>query len=166
MLELRAIAPDDWQLWRDLRLAALADASAAFGSRLADWQGADERRWRQRLDIPGHHILAVRDGVPVGMASGVPSATAGVAELISMFVSPDVRGQGVGDRLITAVLDWARSTGAQSVRLNVAEGNTAAATLYRRHGFRETGLAPEPAPDGSRHEWTMIRPVDVASPAG
>lgn len=49
------LTPDDWPIWRELRLAALAEAPQAFGSRLADWQGEGDReeRWRDRLSIPG-----------------------------------------------------------------------------------------------------------------
>ncbi|HEX5569527.1 MAG TPA: GNAT family N-acetyltransferase, partial [Streptomyces sp.] len=55
MIEIRTVTSDDWALWRELRLAALTEAPHAFGSRLADWQGAGDReeRWRARLDIPG-----------------------------------------------------------------------------------------------------------------
>ena len=46
MIGIRVLAEDDWRLWRDLRLAALAESPDAFGSRLADWQDAGEARWR------------------------------------------------------------------------------------------------------------------------
>ncbi|MFD0888199.1 GNAT family N-acetyltransferase, partial [Streptosporangium algeriense] len=70
MIELRVLGADDWPLWRELRLAALAEAPAAFGAKLADWQGEGDRedRWRGRLEIPGsHNVVAVLDGVPAGI---------------------------------------------------------------------------------------------------
>lgn len=73
---MRVLTPDDWRAWRQLRLAALAEAPDAFGSRLADWQGDGDReeRWRARLGIPGSfNVVAVLDGEPAGLASGVPA---------------------------------------------------------------------------------------------
>lgn len=85
--ELRRLSSDDWPLWRELRLAALTEAPYAFGSTLADWQGAGdhEARWRSRLEIPGAlDLVAVLDGRPVAMASGVPAdEDETAAELIS-----------------------------------------------------------------------------------
>lgn len=112
MLELRTLESDDWPLWRELRLAALAEAPYAFGSTLAQWQGSGDReeRWRARLSIPGaHDLIALLDGLPVGMASGVPGEGAENVELISMWVNPTARGKGVGDYLIQAVERWGRS---------------------------------------------------------
>jgi GNAT superfamily N-acetyltransferase len=99
MLELRTLESDDWPIWRELRLAALAEAPYAFGSTLAEWKGAGDReeRWRARLEIPGaRDVVAVLGGHPAGMASGVPAEEGASAELISMWVSPVARGQGVG----------------------------------------------------------------------
>ena len=65
MLELRTLTADDWPLWRELRLAALAEAPDAFGSALADWQGPGdtEDRWRGRLSIPGaRDVVVLLDG--------------------------------------------------------------------------------------------------------
>jgi hypothetical protein len=38
VIELRFLTPDDWSVWRSLRLSALAESPGAFGSRLADWR--------------------------------------------------------------------------------------------------------------------------------
>jgi len=161
VIELRVLTPDDWPIWRDLRLAALAEAPHAFGSRLADWQGDGDRseRWRARLDIPGsYNLVAVIDGRPVGMASGVLTDDRGVVELISMWVHPIARGQGVGDQLVGAVERWAaRHVGAHVVRLAVTEGNEAAAALYRRNGFERTGDLGDLMPDGVRREQIMAK---------
>ncbi len=160
VIELRTLGPDDWRTWRALRLAALADAPEAFGSRLADWQGEHDReeRWRGRLGIPGGcNVVAVLDGVPVGMASGVPAATHGVTELISMWVAPGARGRGVADALVQAVERWAGTAGARVLRLDVADGNRAASGLYRRHGFDFTGELGDLMPDGVRRERVMVK---------
>lgn len=127
-----------------LRLAALAEAPSAFSSRLADWQGENdlEERWCGRLGIPGsHNVVAVVDGEPVGMATGVPTADPTVAELVSTWVAPTARGCGVGDVLVQHVEAWARGAGATVLRLELAEGNHAATALYSRNGFHDTGDA-------------------------
>jgi ribosomal protein S18 acetylase RimI-like enzyme len=155
VIELRVLTPDDWRLWRELRQAALGEAPYAFGSRLADWQGEGDReeRWRDRLSIPGLHLVVLLDGQPVGMASGVPEGD-GVAELISMWVSPAARGHGAGDRLMSAVEQWARQSGAHTLKLAVSEGNEKAIALYQRSGFTDTGEW-ELMPDGVRRELIM-----------
>lgn len=151
MIEIRAIGADDWRTWRDLRLAALADAPEAFGSRLADWRDASEQRWRDRLSSAGTNLIAYLDGVPAGMASGF-RGEGPVAELISMYVAPFARGRGVGDRLITAVAEWAGADGATALHLAVKADNERAAAAYRRNGFVRSDL---PAADGC--EITMVR---------
>ncbi|WP_028652093.1 GNAT family N-acetyltransferase [Nocardioides halotolerans] len=159
MLELRILTPDDWPTWRELRLAALADAPAAFGSTLAEWQGAGdtEERWRSRLSIPGaRDVVAVLDGAPVGMVSGVPGRDDESAELISMWVSPSARGHGVGDRLVQAVEDWAADRGAARLRLSVMPDNDAARALYERNGFADTGEPGDQRPDGT-FERLMVK---------
>lgn len=166
MIELRVLTPDDWRTWRSLRLAALAEAPYAFGSRLADWQGAGDReeRWRTRLSSPGsYNVVAVLDGRPVGMASGVPGAEDGVAELISMWVSPAARGHGVGDVLVQPVTRWAQHLGARLLRLTVAQGNEPAAALYQRHGFRRTGELGDLMPDGVRREEVMAKELSPSA---
>ena len=161
MLELRTLESDDWSIWRGVRLTALAEAPHAFGSTLAEWQGAGDRedRWRARLEIPGsHNVIAMVDGRPVGMVSGVPVEHPGDSvELISMWVSPMVRGRGVGDCLIREVERWAAERGAKSLRLSVMPDNLRAAALYKRLGFTDTGEPGELLPDGAGRERVMAK---------
>lgn len=173
MIELRVLSVDDWAVWRELRLAALAEAPSAFGSTLAEWQGDGDReeRWRTRLGIPGsHNVVAVLDGRQVGMVSGIPAGTpAGISaedahavELISMWVSPAVRGQRVGDSLIGHVERWAVQRRARTLRLSVMPDNRAAIAFYERHGFKTTGEPGDLAPDGVRRELIMAKPLGPA----
>lgn len=160
MLELRTLEADDWPLWRELRLAALAEAPYAFGSTLAQWQGSGDRekRWRARLSIPGAYDLVVLlDGLPVGMASGVPGEGAENVELISMWVNPTARGKGVGDYLIQAVERWAAERGATTLRLSVMPDNRKATALYERHGFTDMGEPGDLLPDGVGRERVMAK---------
>ncbi len=137
---LQRLWPDDWRLWRDLRLRALAEAPAAFGSRLADWQGAGDReeRWRARLtDVP-LNLAARWQNRWVGMVSGA-RVDANRAELLSLWVDPSARGHQVGDALLEAVAAWARREGATWLALDVRSDNAPAIALYRRQGFRDVG---------------------------
>jgi ribosomal protein S18 acetylase RimI-like enzyme len=165
VIELRVLTSDDWPVWRELRLAALAEAPHAFGSRLADWQGDGDssERWRARLAIPGsHNLVAVVDGRPAGMASGIPTDDHGVVELISMWVHPIARGRGIGDQLVRAVERRAKHVGADTLRLAVADGNDAAAALYRRNGFQCTGES-DLMPDGVRREQIMAKTLNTSA---
>ncbi len=160
MIELRELTSDDWQLWRELRLAALEEAPYAFGSRLADWVDAEEERWRARLDLPGsRNFVAVLDHTPVGMASGVQTDEDGVVELISMWIAPAGRGRGIGDQLMAQVEQVARTTGAHTFQLSVADGNEIAHTLYLRSGFTDTDTPGDLMPDGIHHEIIMRKPL-------
>lgn len=46
---IREINHDDWPVWRSVRLQALTESPAAFGSTLADWTNAADHRWRDRI---------------------------------------------------------------------------------------------------------------------
>ena len=161
VMEILTLSGEDWATWRGLRLAALEEAPYAFGSTLSDWQGAgdSERRWRDRLTIPGsHNVAAVLDGVPVGMASGVRTGSPDLVELISMWVAPAARGKGVADRLIEEIESWAMlECRAGKLRLAVMPGNGKAIALYRRHGFADTGELGDPTPDGRGRELVLAK---------
>jgi RimJ/RimL family protein N-acetyltransferase len=141
VIVLRELSAEDWADWRELRLAALREAPHAFGAKLADWQGAGdtEHRWRHRLDGGSLNLLAAFDGTPAGMAGGMPPDRDGTVELISMWIAPFARGRGVGDALVTAVVQWAEEQGARRVALRVFTDNRHAANLYLRHGFLDRG---------------------------
>jgi GNAT superfamily N-acetyltransferase len=143
MISIRRLTPDDWRDWRNLRLAALREAPYAFGSALADWQGAGdtEERWRARLMSVEFNAIALLDQADAGMVSG--SLEGEQPELISMWVVPSARGRGVGDALIGSVIDWARSAGRDTLVLQLVEGNEHAAALYRRNGFEDRGLVAD-----------------------
>jgi GNAT superfamily N-acetyltransferase len=133
-LEVKQLTADDWQIDRELRLAALADAPFAFASNLADEERISADAWRERLAnrVKFHARL---DGVDVGAIGVFLNKNGTTAELVAMWVHPIARGQGAGDALVQAVLSWARDAGATEVHLWLASGNVAAERLYARNGF-------------------------------
>lgn len=163
MIEVRVLGSGDWCVWREMRLQALAEAPDAFGSTLAEWQGAGdtEERWRKRLtDVP-FNLLAQMDGKPAGMVSATALDATDTVDLISMWVAPFARGRGAGDALISAVMEWAAREGARRVALDVVASNEPATGLYRRNGFEFV----DETPDCAKCERRMARVIAAASPA-
>jgi len=141
MALVREIALDDWPALREIRLAALQDAPDAFASTHAREQTLDEAAWRARIARGGSFLAYVTEisaSDPVGLVGGYETEP-GAVGLISMWVRPRARGHGVGEALISAVLDWAHARHARSVQLWVTEANKPARRLYERCGFKPTG---------------------------
>jgi GNAT superfamily N-acetyltransferase len=122
-------------------LEALREAPHAFSSTVADWQGEGdtEVRWRARLSSVPFNLVAYVNGKAAGIVSGTAADQDGTCELISMWVAPFARGQGVSDSLVAAVVEWAQGQRAVKIALAVFESNEHARVLYRRHGFADAG---------------------------
>ncbi|MEP6296262.1 MAG: GNAT family N-acetyltransferase, partial [Ilumatobacter sp.] len=141
METIRMIGPDDWMAFRDVRLASLADAPAAFGSTLADAQRRTDADWeamvRARTTSDGSALwLAELSGAgTIGVVAADPNDARVANELVSMWVAPSARGTGLAQRLVDTVVTWARSSGSASVSLWVMRGNDRARRLYESAGF-------------------------------
>jgi GNAT superfamily N-acetyltransferase len=100
------------------------------------------RATRHVLDHPerGRLVVAVDDGRPVGVAalSFVWPIEHGDRStwLEELYVTPAVRGRGIGTRLLRAALRLAAESGAVAVDLEVDADHERVAGLYRREGFR------------------------------
>ena len=83
-----------------------------------------------------------------------------------MWVSPQVRGTGVAELLVGAVVDHAWAVGAPRITLWVALGNARARAFYRRMGFTPTGRRQAYPRDGADalDEEELARPVRSAAP--
>lgn len=100
-------------------------------------QRATLRRWFN----PGKHklLVATIDERIVGVAwyaiENHPLFQFLNGFLYSIVVLPEVRRQGVAERLMKAFIAASKKAGATWVRLNVLHANTRAQNLYRRFGF-------------------------------
>jgi L-phenylalanine/L-methionine N-acetyltransferase len=60
---------------------------------------------------------------------------------LGITVAKDVQGQGIGDRLMTGLLDWTDNWAAVlRIELTVFTDNARAIALYQRHGFVQEGV--------------------------
>jgi ribosomal-protein-alanine N-acetyltransferase len=64
----------------------------------------------------------------------------GTADIIDVAVHRDFRRQGIGQKLILAMLDECKKQGVFEVNLEVRLSNLAAQGLYKKLGFAEVGL--------------------------
>lgn len=71
------------------------------------------------------------------------------SHLINIAVAEDRRGRGLGEALLLHCLRHARLNGCRRMHLEVREGNTAAITLYEKHGFLCRGRQKNYYSDGT-----------------
>jgi GNAT superfamily N-acetyltransferase len=161
---IRTFAPKEWGTYKDLRLRALADSPAAFGSTLAQEADRPDTEWssrlasgiESRLDLP---LLAELGSEPIGLAWGrIESSNLDVANLYQMWVAPNYRGLGAGQMLLEVVIAWARAAKLCYLALGVTCGDSPAMRLYVRSGFRPRG-EPEALRPGSE---LLMQPMRLA----
>jgi ribosomal protein S18 acetylase RimI-like enzyme len=88
-----------------------------------------------------HYVAVAGDGAVVGWCDLRPKAAATLrhSAVLGMGVVPEVRGRGVGTRMLAATLAGADARGLRRAELVVRADNHAAIALYRRFGFVEEG---------------------------
>jgi [ribosomal protein S18]-alanine N-acetyltransferase len=61
------------------------------------------------------------------------------SHLINIAVAKNLRGNGIGEAFMKHLVGFAANCGAESMRLEVREGNLAAVNLYLKFGFKTVG---------------------------
>lgn len=79
--------------------------------------------------------IAELDGRPVGSVMCVRDEAPDTARLRLLLVEPEARGHGLGERMVDAVVDFARDAGYREVVLWTNDLLAAARKLYVRAGF-------------------------------
>jgi len=148
-LTIRPMGPDDWQLYKSVRLAALADAPYAFTTTLASVLERSDAGWdvltRERAAKPDDvTYFAFAGDQPCGMAACVVRGE--LAEMFAVWVAPQFRRSGAGRMLVEFARAWAVEHGAEQLRVSVYLENPGAIAFYRKLGFHDTD---EPGPEGA-----------------
>lgn len=80
------------------------------------------------------------------------------AHISTLAVRQDVRGRGMGELLLSALLEEARRLGATAATLEVRVSNIVAQSLYRKYGFEEVGRRKAYYQDNGEDALIMTTP--------
>ncbi|NRD75221.1 GNAT family N-acetyltransferase [Shewanella sp. VB17] len=144
-MNIRVINKEDWAIYRDLRLMSLQDSPDSFGSRFEQESLFSRDEWVTRLNPDNRAkyalpLIAELNGVAIGLAWGLlHNPQDKTAHIYQMWVSPDVRGQGVGSLLLKNIIAWAKDSDLDYISLAVTTINKQAVKLYESYGFEPYG---------------------------
>jgi len=147
--------PMGTQVEIEFRSLGIGDDGTAFRTLNEEWISRYfvlEKKDRETLSDPentilrqgGKVFLADVDGTTVGCVALIPMGE-GVYELSKMAVSPVMRGQGIGRRVLEYAIAQARELGAKSLFLGSNSVLKNAVHLYESVGFRH--VPPDELPD-------------------
>jgi GNAT superfamily N-acetyltransferase len=92
----------------------------------------------EEMTLPhGLLVVATLRGAPVGCGGLKLHPETRIAEIKRMWISPDVRGLGLGRRLLERLIEEATARGTQTLRLETNGSLTEARRLYETAGFIE-----------------------------
>jgi len=148
--KIRRLGPDDVQAYRDLMLFAYDASPESFTSTRREREQLPIAWWENRLgNAPGANefVYGAIDGKTLvgvcGLSRQTGDKTAHKVKVLGMFVHESARGTGLGEALLSAILDHARQIpGTAIAQLTVSQGNESARRLYERHGFAAFGTEP------------------------
>ena len=111
--------------WLDLMLRLDPDLKAAD----IEWK----RGPLSNISLPAWYGAVMQDGKVCGYGRSVQQGS--LYQIAEIWVSPTLRGRGLGTRLIRGLLERGRQAGAETSFLTVSEMNRGARRLYERLGF-------------------------------
>jgi len=137
----------------DIYQQGLDSGEASFETDAPDWQ-----TWQAKYH-PFCRLVWEQDGKPAGWAALAPVSVRdcyrGVAE-VSIYVADRYLGQGIGSRLMAALIEAAENNGIWSLYSSIFPENQATRKLHLRHGFREVGIRERIAQRDGRWRDTLI----------
>ncbi|MBC2845239.1 GNAT family N-acetyltransferase [Winogradskyella flava] len=95
------------------------------------------------IDKGGYIFFALKNDKVVGTIALMPTKEQGILELTKMAVSPNERGQKIGQQLLQYCIDFGKT---QKLKALLLYSNTVlenAIYLYRKYGFKELQLEPD-----------------------
>jgi ribosomal-protein-alanine N-acetyltransferase len=154
-VQVRPIEDGDFEEALEL-FAAVAEEGRWLATEAPLHRREVRARWHDLIESGEGAILVAADG---GAIVGVAAMVGRAEPELGMLVRADRRGQGIGDAIVEACVEWAERRGARRVVLHVFPHNEAAIGLYHKHGFAVRGTVRKAYPRRSGESWDAIRMV-------
>lgn len=152
-ITIRELDPDEWEVFRDMRLAALAAAPGVYGSRHEAMAARTELVWRNNVRGEHNQSFGLFDGPRlIGITSVFrwdEDSDGKTAILASSYILPAYRGRSLSRLLYDARFDWLRRhQGFTRVVVGHRLSNEASRRANQHYGFREFRRVPHLWNDG------------------
>ncbi len=161
-VEIIELPPEEWQRYREIRLEALREEPQAFGSSFAEMELKPDTFWQERLAdalLGGKSWLwfAQQGERLIGMIGAFFDEAQQAAHIVSVYVTKEERGKGVGKALMERILaEIGKNEGIHKAFLGVNQEQTAAVEMYRQFGFTVTSEVEEVQGDGKKHRGYLM----------
>lgn len=166
---IASLAPARWQEYRTLRLQALKTAPSSFARTHKEDTLLVDKVWKDHLIAAqtgkkSMMVFAQSGPTLIGMVGAIIDHGEMVnhrATIISMYVDPAHRGQGISKKMLQLILDNLISSSIIHIKLTVNARNQEAITLYESLGFKKIGLLEKALHVGNEFhdEWLMVKLV-------
>lgn len=101
-------------------------------------------------------LLLVREGEEIGGIICLKKIRDNVSEVKRLYVRPGFRGQKIGEKLISRLIEEARVIGYSKILLDSDPYMSSAHNLYKSMGFVETAPYAESEVDGDEYAEHMV----------
>ena len=131
----------DWNLLRDLRLAALLESDAIYGDFEVE-ANATTDYWQQLAQDQTWLALRSEAKDLAGLVCLMPSGSERYGDfwIKSWWISPDHRGKGGARVMVDWCSNYVRQNQGKVLALGVFETNEAAINAFLALGFEKTGI--------------------------
>lgn len=142
-MKMKMLTKNDWEIWKQFRLAALKNSPESFGSSYEEeltWPDVAFQNQLSKSEIFGAFI----DDLLVSSAgfytlNSLKTKHRGV--IWGMYTLAEYRGEGIASALIQAIITHARSRVTQ-LHLTCVTSNLGAVMFYQKLGFKIYGTEP------------------------
>jgi phosphinothricin acetyltransferase len=134
---IEAMQDSDWAAVREIYREGIETGNATFQTAAPEWAEWDANHLR-------HSRLVARQEGSIGGWAALSAVSrrecySGVAE-VSIYIAEAHRGQGLGRRLLAALIAESEAHGMWTLQAGIFPENRGSIALHARLGFREVGV--------------------------